>query len=72
MYFDDVDENNFYTIKYNEIYNITYIDNLLNPSNKYNIELIPANSNGYMIFNMISKPKFVHQYFLCDNKSIKN
>ena len=69
--FDSFDNNNFYTITHNEIYNINYIDNILNPTSKYNIDLVPGNSNGYMIFNMISKPYFNQHILICDNKSIK-
>ena len=69
--FDSLDNNNFYTITHNEIYNINYIDNVLNPTSKYNIDLVPGNSNGYMIFNMISKPYFNRHILICDNKSIK-
>ena len=55
-------------------YNLTkpiYINNLLNPKNKYNFEIIPSNHNGSIILNTINKLDINYQFMMCENKKIK-
>ena len=47
IYIDSINKERF------EIINITYIDNLLSFKNKYNFQLIPANSSGVIILNFL-------------------
>ena len=55
-----------------KISNITYVDNLLSIKNKYNFQLIPANSKGVIILNVINYIyNSFYQFTMCKNKEIK-
>ena len=65
IYIDSINKEKF------EINNITYIDNLLNIKNKYNFQLIPANSNGVIILNVLNNIYKLYQFMMPKNKEIK-
>ena len=50
---------------------ITYVDNLITPKNKYNFEVIPANSTGLLILNVFSNRKKNYQFMMCKSKKIE-
>ena len=54
-----------------EINNITYVDNLLTSNNKYNVEVIPANSKGLLIHNVRQLNIEYYQFAMCKSKEIK-
>ena len=55
-----------------EISNIVYINNLMTKKNKFNMEIIPANSNGVFILNLnyFSNNNYYYQFFMCKSKEI--
>ena len=55
-----------------KIGNITYIDNLMSPKNKYNFEIIPKNTSGSLILNSLNKPEIKYQFILCKNEINNN
>ena len=65
--FDSLDINNFPTFNSEnfKIDNIEYFDNLLTPRNKYNFELIKANSTGFIILNLNNIDNILNISFLC-------
>ena len=64
IYIDSINKEKF------EISNIIYIDNLLSIKNKYNFQVVPANSSGNIIvikyFYYMS-----YQFMMCKSKEIK-
>ena len=54
-----------------KISEITYIDNLLSPGNKYNFEVIPPNSEGSLILSIKNKPNIIYQFITCKSQEIK-
>ena len=66
------DEGNpFFNYQNYEIDNIIYFNNLLTQNNKYNFEIISANSNGSIILNLIDKQSIRYQFYTCKSKEIK-
>lgn len=61
-------ENNMTNYK---ISNLEYLNNLLTPKNKYNFELIKANSEGTIIIDTKNKPSITYQIFQCESRQIK-
>ena len=47
-----------------------YFNNLLTPKNKYNFEIIPPNSTGSIILNLIDKQNINYKFYSCNNKQI--
>ena len=67
-------ENNKLPIFNSENYNLSesiYFDNLLSPINKNYFKIVPGNSNGSIILNIINKQNFNYQFFICKNNEIK-
>ena len=71
--FDSYDENGIPILNSGnyEISEITYVNNLLTPDNKYNFELISSNQNGSIIFNIKNKWSITYQFYTCEAKTIK-
>jgi len=53
-----------------EISNPTYVNNLLTKKNKYNMEIIPPNSNGVIILNEKFTNGEYYQFEMCNSKEI--
>ena len=73
IYIFDSESNNL-PIFNSEYYNLSepvYFDNLLSPKNKNDFKIIPGNSNGSIILNIINKETFKYQFFTCKNNEIK-
>ena len=47
-----------------------YLSNLLTPKNKFNLEVIEANSKGSIILDVINKHEINYQFFVCNNDEI--
>ena len=71
--FETFDESNIPILnsKNFKISDITYINNLLTPGNKYNFEVIPPNNEGSLILSTKNKPKIKYQFITCKSKEIK-
>lgn len=66
IYIDSINKDKF------EISNITYVDNLLSIKNKYNFQLIPANSSGVIILDIINNINYrYYQFKMCKSKEIE-
>ena len=65
------DGNPIFNYQNYEIDNIIYFNNLLTLNNKYNFEIISANSNGSIILNLIDKQSIRYQFYTCKSKEIK-
>ena len=71
--FDSFDENNYPIFNYRnyEINEIEYFDNLLTQGNKYNFQVIKANSNGSIILNSNEINNIKYQFIMCKSKNIE-
>ena len=71
-FFTSVGENNLPIFEPNslKIIEVSYSNNLLTPKNKYNFEVIPANSTGSINLDTINKTNFKYQFFMCESKDI--
>ena len=73
IYLFDSENNNLPIFNYENyiIDDIEYIDNLITPKNKLNLEIIPANSNGLILLEIFNKPSIIYQFYTCKCKEIK-
>ena len=53
-----------------EISNVVYVNNLMTKNNKFNMEIIPANSNGVLILNLKNLSNNYYQFAMCKSKEI--
>ena len=53
-----------------EISNVVYINNLMTKKNRFNMEIIPANSNGILILDIKNFSNYYYQFFMCKSKEI--
>ena len=69
--FDTLDKNKIPSFNSNDytFSDISYIDNLYTPGNKYNFEVIQPNSNGSIVLNFVSEVSY--NFFLCKSEKIK-
>ena len=54
-----------------EISEPTYVNNLLTPGNKYNLELISPKQDGSIILNIKNKWSIIYQFYTCESKEIR-
>ena len=71
--FETIDENSIPVLNSQnyKISDITYINNLLTPGNKYNFEVIPPKSEGSLILSLKNKPNIIYHFITCKSKEIK-
>ena len=72
IYIFDSENDNLPILNYENyiIGEVEYIDNILTPNNKLNLEIISSNSNGLILLDVINKLKISYQFITCKNKEI--